>query len=543
MSINATDLYTDGPAAGAKAKILLIHFDGAIDAGAAGRMAIGQLLRSLHNERVATFDADALMDYRSHRPIVTVDNWVSSPDMVMPQTVLDLVEDDMGNPILVLHGAEPDAHWESFTNAINELCERAGVEITFSLHGVPSGVPHTRPTPVHVQATDASLLPPGSGSISNHMQFPSPLSTFMQIRMGQRGIGGLALLGAVPYYMADTGYPAASSALLTSFAKFADLSLPVGDLEQGAAQDQETIAKLVEPRASKNPRNLPSPTRSRTCSHASRRVATGTVPALRLRVTAPELYPRTRVRPCVGTSVGLRVSHLRVRQRRSARHPARQVCRPRNTSRESEHAQGPIDLINVHDVGRTREGDDVAAPPPSPHLRVLDGGHEGEHLLQGGHVLTRVGRASVRAIDEVHPRGRQGAPCPVGALHRAQMIGSHARREGVAHDHVERTLARLVEDRAPVTNADLDLRGLGDGEMLTHLLGQKPVDLHRDVARIRARRGPGARKRARRAAHVERAETILGTPPRGHDGVHVLHVLELQVRGVRRVDCGRFHVP
>lgn len=151
MSITATDLYKDGPAAGAKAKILLIHFDGAIDAGAAGRLAIGQMLRSLHNERVATFDADALMDYRSHRPIVTVNDWVSSPDMVMPETVLDLVEDDMGNPILVLHGAEPDSHWESFTNAINDICERAGVEITFSLHGVPSGVPHTRPTPVHVQ--------------------------------------------------------------------------------------------------------------------------------------------------------------------------------------------------------------------------------------------------------------------------------------------------------------------------------------------------------------------------------------------------------
>ena len=247
MSINATDLYADGPAAGAKAKILLIHFDGAIDAGAAGRMAIGQLLRSLHNERVATFDADALMDYRSHRPIVTVDNWVSSPDMVMPETVLDLVEDDMGNPILVLHGAEPDAHWESFTNAINELCERAGVEITFSLHGVPSGVPHTRPTPVHVQATDASLLPPGSGAISNSHRSSLPrCPPSCRSAWGQRGIGGLALLGAVPYYMADTGYPAASSALLTSFAKFADLSLPVGDLEQGAAQDQENIAKLVE---------------------------------------------------------------------------------------------------------------------------------------------------------------------------------------------------------------------------------------------------------------------------------------------------------
>ena len=170
MSITATDLYEDGPAAGAKARILLIHFDGAIDAGAAGRIAIGQMLRSLHNERVATFDADTLMDYRSHRPIVTVDDWVSSPDMVMPKTVLDLVEDDMGNPILVLHGAEPDAHWESFTNAINDICKRAGVEITFSLHGVPSGVPHTRPTPVHVQATDASLLEVADGQRQENIE-------------------------------------------------------------------------------------------------------------------------------------------------------------------------------------------------------------------------------------------------------------------------------------------------------------------------------------------------------------------------------------
>ena len=148
----------------------------------------------------------------------------------------------------------------------------------------------------------------------------------------------------------------------------------------------------------------------------------------------------------------------------------------------------------------------------------------------------------MRAIDQVHPRGREGAPYLIGALHRAQMIGSHARREGVTNDHVERTLARPVEDRSSIAHADLDLRGLGDGEVLAHLFGQKPVDLHRDVARIRVRRGPGARKRARRAAHVERAETILGTPQGRHDGIHVLHVLELQVRGVRRIDRGRFDV-
>ena len=244
MDLTAHDLYADGPAVGAKARILLIHFDGAIDAGGAGRMAVAQMLRSLHNERVATFDPDALIDYRSHRPVTTVENWVSTQVRV-PEIVLDLVEDDMGHPILVLHGAEPDARWESFARAVGHIAERSGVEITFSLHGVPSGVPHTRPTPVHVQATDSSLLPDQT-QMANYMQFPSPLSTFIQVRLAQRGIGGIALLGAVPYYMSDTGYPAAASALLRSLSKFADLSLPVGDLEQGAAQDQEAIEKLVE---------------------------------------------------------------------------------------------------------------------------------------------------------------------------------------------------------------------------------------------------------------------------------------------------------
>ena len=111
----------------------------------------------LHNERVATFDADTLMDYRSHRPIVTVDNWVSSPDMVMPETVLDLVEDDMGNPILVLHGAEPDAHWESFT----ERDQRASASAPASRSpsrctACPRGVPHTR-TDARARAGDRRI--------------------------------------------------------------------------------------------------------------------------------------------------------------------------------------------------------------------------------------------------------------------------------------------------------------------------------------------------------------------------------------------------
>lgn len=116
------DLYTKGPAAGSKAPILIAHFEGAMDAGSAGTLAVVQLLTSLSPERVATFDTDLLIDYRSHRPVMEVDEWVTT-DMSEPEIALDLVHDDAGTPILLLHGPEPDARWKSFRDAVGTLAE------------------------------------------------------------------------------------------------------------------------------------------------------------------------------------------------------------------------------------------------------------------------------------------------------------------------------------------------------------------------------------------------------------------------------------
>lgn len=237
------NLYEDGPAAGSHAPILLTHFDGAMDAGGAGGLAVSQMLRSLDSRRVATFDSDLLVDYRSHRPLVTVEDWVTT-DIEMPEIALDLVHDDLGHPILLLHGPEPDAKWEAFAQAVSDIAHEAGVEISFSLHGIPSGVPHTRPTPVHVQATDASLIPE-QPQLAGIMQFPAPMTTFLQERLSTTGIEGVALLASVPYYMSENAYPGAASALLGRLSSLADLSLPVGDLERGASEDLGEVSKLI----------------------------------------------------------------------------------------------------------------------------------------------------------------------------------------------------------------------------------------------------------------------------------------------------------
>lgn len=236
--------YTLGPGAGSKASIMLTHFDGAIDAGFAGRIAVDHLLRALPTQRVVTFSTDSLLDYRSHRPVLTVENWVSS-SIDTPTVAIDLVHDDAGKPLWILHGPEPDLRWEAFAGTVSRLAQEAGVELAVSLHGMPSSVPHTRPVQVHAHATNTHLLPQ-QPDLPAPMQVPAALSAFVQMRLHAAGIEGMALLPTVPYYVADSAYPPAASTMLRHLSSVTGLALPVGELEQGSQTDRQAIDQLVE---------------------------------------------------------------------------------------------------------------------------------------------------------------------------------------------------------------------------------------------------------------------------------------------------------
>ena len=227
-----------------RARILVMYFDGAMDAGASGRMAAEQMLRALPTTHIADFEAEDFINYRSHRPVITVKNWVTQ-EVELPKISLDLLRDDRGESFLLLHGPEPDYRWEEFAERVRKIVSDAGVEVVFGMTGVPSGVPHTRPTPVHVHTTDASLVP-AQPHMAATMQFPGSIVSFLQWKLKQAGIDGMTLLAIVPYYMSESAYPAASSAILRKLTEFSGLSLPVGDLEQGAAEDLDTFAALVD---------------------------------------------------------------------------------------------------------------------------------------------------------------------------------------------------------------------------------------------------------------------------------------------------------
>src|ERR1700733_935888 len=131
---------------------MLYYLDGFIDAGAAGRLLATHLMSTLDHQRIARFDIDSLLDYRSRRPIMTFskDHW---EDYETPELTLSLLRDTEGSQFLLLAGLEPDREWDAFAASVRRLTRELGVRLAVGFHGIPMGVPHTRTLGVTAHAT------------------------------------------------------------------------------------------------------------------------------------------------------------------------------------------------------------------------------------------------------------------------------------------------------------------------------------------------------------------------------------------------------
>ncbi|MFJ2033375.1 proteasome assembly chaperone family protein [Streptosporangium sp. NPDC087985] len=240
-----TDLYRlSGDVPELTDPVLLYHFDGFVDAGGAGRLAIGHLLGELEHRVVATFDADRLLDYRSRRPIMTfdTDRWT---DVESLEIVLRLVHDSTGTPFLLLSGPEPDREWELFTSALDTLARRLNVGSLVTIHGIPMAVPHTRPLGITGHATRSELVT-GQTSDFGKVQVPGSVAALIEFRLGAKGHDALGYAVHVPHYLAQAEYPAAAVTALEAVTRGTGLVFPLEGLREAAGRTDTEIAEQIE---------------------------------------------------------------------------------------------------------------------------------------------------------------------------------------------------------------------------------------------------------------------------------------------------------
>ena len=224
--------------------VMLYHFDGYIDAGETGDQIVDRILDSQPHQVVARFDHDRLVDYRARRPPMVFDTnrWVEYDD---PAMLLHRLTDRDGQTYYLLTGPEPDFQWERVVEAIRELVVTLGVTLVVHTHGIPMGVPHTRPVGMTAHATNAALIG-DTASPFGRVQVPGSIGALLELRLGEAGHDAVGFAIHVPHYLAGSEWAEGALASLNAIVDVTGLNLPNDDLVMRARANQQAIAAEVD---------------------------------------------------------------------------------------------------------------------------------------------------------------------------------------------------------------------------------------------------------------------------------------------------------
>jgi len=210
----------------------VVAFDGWVDAGGAATAAVELLARE--GRLLATFDSDALFDYRARRPTLEIVDGrpaeLTWPAMALHHTRLD------DRDVLVLTGHEPDFRWQELAEDLLDLARRFGVAEWISLGAIPAAVPHTRPVMLMGTQSGPGLL---RGDVqagpTGLLRVPSAVLSVIDIAIARGGVPALGYFAQIPHYVSGA-YPAASLALLKALALHLGAQPPTGNLRDEARE-------------------------------------------------------------------------------------------------------------------------------------------------------------------------------------------------------------------------------------------------------------------------------------------------------------------
>ena len=193
--------------------LLLAAFRGFSDPQGAAAAAIDHFAEQWEARPLADIDPEPFYDFTVQRPRVRLEDDLRVIDWPQSRFLVASPE-GAGRDIVLLRGAEPHLRWRTFSEAVAALLEAVGCTESVTLGAQPAAVPHTRPLPVTLSASDPAfeqrfgLTAPGS-----RYQGQTGIVGVLNLHLRARGWRNASLWALAPHYLTIGPNPAVSLAL------------------------------------------------------------------------------------------------------------------------------------------------------------------------------------------------------------------------------------------------------------------------------------------------------------------------------------------
>lgn len=223
---------------------LLILTDGWLEASDTLTRVRDAIVQQGDLTTIARFDTDVLLDQRSRRPMLTVQDGVTQK-ITWPELELAVGSDTNDRPFLMLHGPEPDFLWRPFGKAVANLVAAIGVTTTHPMGAYPAPVPHTRAPRISSTASNSELLA-GREHTTGPLNVPCGVFAAITEELEPFGVPTHGLWAQVPYYLASGAWPQSAVAMLEEIGSAINLHFESAYLESQIPEAVSSVESLIE---------------------------------------------------------------------------------------------------------------------------------------------------------------------------------------------------------------------------------------------------------------------------------------------------------
>lgn len=227
--------------------VLIGAFGGFSDAGGASVATTEFLRRAWKSEPLVRIDSQPFYDFTVQRPTVRLDEHEQRL-IEWPETRIDLATPaGSSRDFLLLSGPEPHMRWGTFADAIAEVLEATGCTTSVTLGAQPAAVPHTRPLPVTLSASDGEWEEQfGLPVPESRYEGPTGMLGVLNLDHRSRGFRNASLWAQVPHYISVGPDPNAVASLVRVIDRGFGLTTDLGLVDERRARFEAQVEEAME---------------------------------------------------------------------------------------------------------------------------------------------------------------------------------------------------------------------------------------------------------------------------------------------------------